>query len=173
MKKELIVDLIEKLINNEPYDLELLDNASPKTSVEEFLLNTAYRLVNTYARYNEGKCGTADYLVAIRGFMLTYQVSLRFDNAQNFSNLSDYGIYYDSLGRKYYAVFDIPEFIMHKKFVSDSFITSSTDIPAIHSKYSLKANLFIEETTGFKSFKSFEQKLVYMEHLIRRGDSHH
>lgn len=159
MKKELIVDLIEKLINNEPYDLELLDNASPKTSVEEFLLNTAYRLVNTYARYNEGKCGTADYLVAIRGFMLTYQVSLRFDNAQNFSNLSDYGIYYDSLGRKYYAVFDIPEFIMHKKFVSDSFITSSTDIPAIHSKYSLKANLFIEETTGFKSFKSFEQKL--------------
>lgn len=48
---------------------------------------------------------------------------------------------------------------MHKKFVSDSFITSSTDIPAIHSKYSLKANLFIEETTGFKSFKSFEQKL--------------
>ena len=159
MKKELIVDLIEKLINNEPYDLELLVNASPKTSVEEFLLNTAYRLVNTYARYNEGKCGTADYLVAIRGFMLTYQVSLRFDNAQNFSNLSDYGIYYDSLGRKYYAVFDIPEFIMHKKFVSDSFITSSTDIPAIHSKYSLKANLFIEETTGFKSFKSFEQKL--------------
>ena len=71
MKKELIVDLIEKLINNEPYDLELLDNASSKTSVEEFLLNTAYRLVNTYARYNEGKCGTADYLVAIRGFMLT------------------------------------------------------------------------------------------------------
>ena len=49
MKKELIVDLIEKLINNEPYDLELLNNASPKTSVEEFLLNTAYRLVNTYA----------------------------------------------------------------------------------------------------------------------------
>ena len=92
MKKELIVDLIEKLINNEPYDLELLDNASPKTSVEEFLLNTAYRLVNTYARYNEGKCGTADYLVAIRGFMLTYQVSLRFDNAQNFSNFVRYQI---------------------------------------------------------------------------------
>ena len=36
-------------------------------------------------------CGRADYLVAIRGFMLTYQVSLRFDNAQSFSNLSDYG----------------------------------------------------------------------------------
>ena len=40
MKKELIVDLIEKLINNEPCDLKLLANASPKTSVEEFLLNT-------------------------------------------------------------------------------------------------------------------------------------
>ncbi len=39
MKKELIVDLIEKLINNEPCDLKLLANASPKTSVEEFLLN--------------------------------------------------------------------------------------------------------------------------------------
>ena len=84
MKKELIVDLIEKLINNEPCDLKLLANASPKTSVEEFLLNTAYRLMNTYIRYNEGMCGRADYLVAIRGFMLTYQVSLRFDNAQSF-----------------------------------------------------------------------------------------
>lgn len=55
MKKELIVDLIEKLINNEPCDLKLLANASPKTSVEEFLLNTAYRLMNTYIRYNEGR----------------------------------------------------------------------------------------------------------------------
>ena len=71
MKKELIVDLIEKLINDEPYDLELLDNVYTETLVEEFLLNTAYRLVNTYTRYNEGKCGTADYLVVIRGFMLT------------------------------------------------------------------------------------------------------
>ena len=159
MKKELIVDLIEKLINNEPCDLKLLANASPKTSVEEFLLNTAYRLMNTYIRYNEGMCGRADYLVAIRGFMLTYQVSLRFDNAQSFSNLSDYGIYYDSFERKYYAIFDIPEFIIHKKFVSDSFITASTDISVMHSKYSLKVNSFIEETTGYKSFKSFEQKL--------------
>ena len=43
MKKELIVDLIEKLINDEPYDLELLDNVYTETLVEEFLLNTAYR----------------------------------------------------------------------------------------------------------------------------------
>lgn len=39
MKKELIVDLIEKLINDEPYDLELLDNVYTETLVEEFLLN--------------------------------------------------------------------------------------------------------------------------------------
>ena len=38
MKKELIVDLIEKLINDEPYDLELLDNVYTETLVEEFLL---------------------------------------------------------------------------------------------------------------------------------------
>lgn len=55
MKKELIVDLIEKLINDEPYDLELLDNVYTETLVEEFLLNTAYRLVNTYTKVQRRK----------------------------------------------------------------------------------------------------------------------
>lgn len=159
MDKEYIVKEIEKIINNESSDL-VLDALNASTSaVDEYLKNVAIRLLKTYERFCTDECGSADYLVALRSFMLSFQVSIRIDDADSFQNLNQYGIYCDLSGIKYYAVYDTPQYFLRKAFVSDAFIDINTSMPERKTKYSLKTNAFIEDITGFKYFKSLEQKL--------------
>lgn len=159
MDKEYIVNEIEKVINNEKSDLVLDALNSNSSAVDEYLKNVAIRLLKMYEKYVIDECGSADYLVALRSFMLSFQVSIRFDEAGSFENLSQYGIYYDSSGMKYYAVYDTPQYILRKAFVSDAFIDINTSTPERKTKYSLRTNSFIEDLTGFRYFKSLEQKL--------------
>lgn len=159
MDKEYIVREIEKIINNEQSNIAW--DSVPKTTsmLDEYLKNVAIRLAKTYEKYVEGECGAAEYLIALRSFMLSYQVPIRFEEANTFQDLDQYGIYCDVSGRKYYAVYDTPQYVPRKKFVSDAFVDINSTIPERKSKYNLKTNAFIERMTGFKYFKSLEQKL--------------
>lgn len=159
INKEYVLNEIEKLINNEQLDFELADTSENYSAVEKYLINVAVRLVKAHKKYISGACGSADYLVALRTFMLSFQVSIRFDEAESFQDLSQYGIYCDSTSMKYYAVYETPQYILQKSFVSDAFVDITTSVPKRKSKYCLKTNSFIERITGFKYFKSMEQKL--------------
>ena len=109
-----------------------------QSMLDEYLKNVAIRLAKTYEKYVEGECGAAEYLIALRSFMLSYQVPIRFEEANTFQDLDQYGIYCDVSGRKYYAVYDTPQYVPRKKFVSDAFVDINSTIPERKSKYNLK-----------------------------------
>lgn len=159
MNKEYIISEIEKIINNEQSNIAWDLISKNSSALEAYLVNVAMRLAKTYEKYVKGGCGVADYLVALRSFMLSYQVSIRLDDANTFQNLDQYGIYCEATGMKYYAVYNTPQYITRNNFVSDAFVDVNAITSVCKSKYNLKTNAFIEQVTGFKYFKSLEQKL--------------
>ena len=157
MNKEKIIEYVESNINllNES---EIFQEKHFNSVVEQFLFNTARRLLHTKNAYVNNQCGFSDFLASLRNFLITYKTSISI-NSINIPLDNDFGIYKDVINGNYYAAYDVPQFIDHKKFVNETFIKSDTEEPINKSKYLLKTNTFIENLTGFKYFKSLEQKL--------------
>lgn len=157
MDKERIIDNIEKLINEEIYDYDPScdrdDNA-----VENALNNIVIRLVNTYKKYRVGEAGLSDYISVLRSFMLSFQTELRVEDPGILYN-NYMGIHFNPSSQKYYATFDIPDYVKYKSFVEKTFVNMGSTIPENSSPYCLNTNSYIYELTGFQHFKSFEQKL--------------
>lgn len=158
IEKHNIIENIEKVINEEAEGEWFLTKAEYPNAVDNALENVAIRLLNTYKKYREGTAGKSDYISSLRNFMLSYQTELRIEE---YGLLDDnhYGIYFNPSSHKYYTTYEIPEYIEHKEFVEKAFINSSTEIPANNSPYCLATNKYLRELTGFKEFKSIEQKL--------------
>lgn len=157
MDKALIVDHIEKLINGE-IDEYILEYDSGANAVESALENVVARLVNTFQKYRAGEAGLSDYVSTLRSFMLSFQTDLRVDDPGILDN-NHLGIHFNSSIRKYYATYEIPNYVRHKSFVENAFVTPGSTVPETHSTYSLLTNRYIDEMTGFRHFKSIEQKL--------------
>ena len=156
MKKEYIIDNIEKLINGEICEFQICEEVS--STVDSFMENTTIRLINTYKKYQVGECGKSDYLVSLRNFMIVFQAKLRIKDTNIIEN-NHFGIHKDSSGFRYYATYDIPKYIKYELFVKDAFISFGTQEAKRESRYSLRTNGYVKELTGFDFFKSIEQKL--------------
>ena len=159
MNKEYVISSIEKILNNEEATIDEVEALIQKNSVDKALENVAYRLIKYFKRFRLGLCGEADYLVALRGFMLSYQTSLRTNIGCSVDSLEKYGIYYEPTSKEYYAVYSVPEFLPQKSFVEGVFVNAGTSLNETKSSYCLMTNRFIENLTGFRFFKSLEQKL--------------
>ena len=157
MDKREILTYIEKIINGDSNEnLPIIDVSD--SAVDSFLYNTTLRLLNTYNSFSKKMCGYADFMVSLRNFLLAFQESIEITSI-DLSGSDRFGIYKDFTTGKYYASHDIPDFIKHPSFVREAFINQGTEVPFNKSKYSLKTNSYIESITGFKYFKSLEQKL--------------
>lgn len=158
IEKHSIIENIEKIINEEDESDWALTKADYSNAVDNVMENVAIRLINTYRKYRDGIAGKSDYISTLRNFMLSYQTELRIEE---YGLLDDnhYGIYFNPLSHKYYTTYEVPAYIEHKDFVEKAFINSSTEIPVNHSPYCLATNKYLRELTGFKKFKSIEQKL--------------
>ena len=159
MNKEYIINSIEKILNNETKAIDKEKAEIQKNSVDKALENVAYRLCDNYNRFQLGECDEADFLVSLRSFMLSYKTRLRLDVGCSVDSLEKYGIYYEPASEEYYAVYSVPDFLPQKSFVEEAFINVETGQDETKSSYCLKTNHFIEKLTGFKYFKSMEQKL--------------
>lgn len=157
MDKEQIVDSIEKLINGEIGDFTLsLD--SDANVVESALENVAIRLVNIYKKYHAGKAGLSDYISVLRSFMLSFQTELRVED-HGILNNNHLGIHFNPSSQKYYATYEIPDYVKYKSFVEKTYVNIGSSLLENSSPYCLLTNRYIAELTGFKQFKSIEQKL--------------
>ena len=155
--KELVVENIEKFINGETDDY-IPGHDSDANVVESAMENVAVRLVNTLKKYRAGEAGRSDYISTLRNFMISFQTELRVDD-HGILDHNYAGIHFNPAVQKYYATYEIPDYIRHKSFVENTFINRNTVMPGSSSPYCLSTNRYIDELTGFKHFKSMEQKL--------------
>lgn len=157
MDKEKIIDSIEKFINEEIDEYDPTHDSDANT-VECALENVVVRLVNTYKKYRTGEAGTSDYISVLRSFMLSFQTELRVKDHGILEN-NYLGIRFNPSSQKYYATYEIPDYVKHKSFVEKTFVNMSSTVPENNSPYCLDTNSYISELTGFRQFKSIEQKL--------------
>lgn len=159
MDKQRIITDVESIVNHERDAIEY-EEYNKEDPVEVMLHNVVVRLVNVVDRYRNKEAGIGDYLSALRSFMLSFQTEIRIDDDGALSDNS-LGIYYNSSTKKYYATYNIPDFVRNKSFVESAFINSNTEKPQMNSPYSLLTNNFIYELTNhrFSKFRSMEQKL--------------
>ena len=157
MERVRIIDYIERLINGEVDDY-IPEYDSDANAVESALENVVARLVNTLKKYRTGDAGLSDYVSALRSFMLSFQTELRVDDHGILDN-NHLGIHFNPSIQKYYATYEIPDYVRHKSFVENAFVTPRLTVPETRSPYSLLTNRYVEELTGFQHFKSIEQKL--------------
>lgn len=157
MDKERIIENIEKLINGEADDY-IPEHCSEGNVVDFALENVVIRLVNTFKKYRAGGAGLSDYLSTLRNFMLSFQTELRVDDHGLLDN-NYLGIHFNPSVQKYYATYEIPDYVRHKNFVENTFVNMSSTVLESNSSYCLLTNRYISELTGFKRFKSIEQKL--------------
>lgn len=157
MDKEQIIDCIEKFINEEIDDYDF-SHDSDTDVVENALKNVVVRLVNTYKKYRVGEAGLSDYICVLRSFMLSFQTELRVEDHGILDN-NYLGIHFNPSSQKYYATYDTPDYVKHKSFVEKTFVNMGSTIPESSSPYCLNTNSYISRLTGFKQFKSIEQKL--------------
>lgn len=158
MKKEQLINEIEQLINAEIAMVNLESEMNQEGKVEAFMRKTAIRLIKSYHGYITGESGISNILADIRNFMLVFQCRLRIDTIE-VPMPNKFGIYRDEYSGKYYAAYDVPDYIKYDSLVKDAFITESTQEQPISSKYLLDTNGYIKKLTGFDYFKSIEQKL--------------
>ena len=157
MNREEIINLVEDNINDIRKDALPLPDIN-STAVDSFLYNTVKRIINAKKAYSSNLCGYADFMVSLRNFLIAYQASINVTSIRIMRD-NPFGIYRNAESGKYFATYDIPEFINHSSFVREAFINIGSENPEEKTKYLLKTNTFIEKLTGYKYFKSLEQKL--------------
>lgn len=146
---------VEKIINNE---IQILDNTlfQGNNRILRHQYSTAKRLIKFYKKYREGSGTKDDFLVSLRNYLLLFQNSIRIDDSSLIEgNL--FGIKQDVDG-KYFAVMDLPEYVS-STLVESSYMRN-INIEDKVQDYFLGTNSFIYRLTGFKQFKSIEQKIA-------------
>ena len=157
MDRETIIENIEKLINSEMETFHY-ERKDENTVVENYLDNVVIRLLHVNDLYKKGLAGKSDYLSVIREFMLSFNAELCIKDSGLMLN-NHFSIYFNESSKKYYATYNVPDFINHKSFVEEAFININSETIKTATPYCLRMNQFMRNLTGFDSFKSFEQKM--------------
>ena len=148
---------VESYLNNEG-EVSLPDSPKSANSLDVFMYNTAKRLMIAYEKFISGKACADCFLTSFRNYLLVFQNEIGISNDEVLKD-NEYGIEKNAAG-KYYAVMDLPDYV-NSDFVEQAFQrrgSYSSDIN--HTGIFLGTNSFIYRLTGYKSFKSLEQKLA-------------
>ena len=111
------------------------------------------------------KCKTCDdykidFECALRNYLLMVKKSIIISNYSPSIRLKDFGLQYDSSTGKMWVNLILPEY-SNKELVKQLYMQDVTE-RRVDSVHNLKTNGFVECLTGFKFFKSNEQKLAVM-----------
>ena len=128
MDKKNLTGNVQKLLNGEItiLQIEYGDNDSTR---DIFLLKTVKRLVKAYSLYKRNKSYKEDYYLALRDYLLFFDVSIMIRNEEIPDN-NAFGISYDIDNNRYYASLQSLNGI-NAKFIRDAFLR---DVPEIEKK---------------------------------------
>jgi len=158
MEYKSLVTAVENYINRKSPSIDLASFSYSDDVVGRYLRGTAERLCHAFEHYWNMGTATNDVLIALRDFLLTFQTTMAIPDGLIEEN-NAFGIYKDETG-KYYALLDVnSSFIKHTSFVEQAFPTVQSEPPKKNTKYDLHTNAFIYHLTGYRYFRTEEQKL--------------
>ena len=157
MNKELIISETEQFINDEIFYIQI-EYGEKETANERFYLNTAKRLTKAYSLYKKNNIFKNDYILALRDFLITFDVSVRI-NQNEFLKNNKFGISFDDVERKYFASYQL-SFDVNEKFVKEAFLREIQNKKSGNDNDNLTTDPMILNLTGYSKFKSLGQKLA-------------
>lgn len=127
---------------------------------EEYIYNIARSLSMLWGKCNSCEDFKVDFECAMRNYLLTMKKSIIIRNYSPSTRLKDFGLQYDSSTGKMWANLTLPEY-SNKELIKQLYMQNIAE-QREDKVHNLKTNGFIETLTGFKFFKSNEQKLAVM-----------
>lgn len=155
MNKVRITDGVEKLINDEVSQLSV-EYALEDSTKDRFCLNTVNRLVKAYNLYKKNNLYTEDYLLALRDYLLFFDVSIEI-RQNDILNNNEFGISFDHVNNRYFASIQAPCGIS-AKLVRDAFLRNVQTKKRKRNE-NLVTDSMIYSLTGYSTFKSLDQKI--------------
>lgn len=138
------------------------------SALDVFLYNTAKRLLIIYQKYKAGRVSAPVLIIALRNYLLTFQTDIAITEDE-FLKDNTCGIIRDASGR-YYAASDLPDYMSqisvdgqhaYQDFVDQAFQRrGNARRDENREGVFYGTNTFIYQLTGYKTFKSLEQKLA-------------
>ena len=150
--QEYLNKVIENYINlNFDWDLQI----NCTNFYEKYLYNTTIRLKNSFDFYQHHRNAYADYLIALRDYLLVFNTMLNIKNLP-FEHLNEFGLFMNDnvLG----ANFDFPDYV-NEKFAKDVYM-SNFEYKETEFEENLDSNTYVKYLTGFDEFRSLSQKLA-------------
>ncbi len=153
----MIESYIEAIINSRTTeDFPVVDGYL--SSVDNFVYNSAKRLVIAFQKYQKKQINIDALLILIRNYLLVCQNEIELPAFFNLDE-NEYGIIKSASG-KYYAALDIPKYIdtdfVNQAYQRKGVLKSEPD----QSDVFYGTNKYIYQLTKYKRFKSLEQKLA-------------
>lgn len=158
MEQNNLENYIELFLNNKLSETDILpDLPAGSAQIVKFRYNTAKRLIKSYQKYKIGMVSTDVLLCSLRNYLMVFQNEVRIEENEFLLN-NNYGIYETSYG-KYHASLDLPDGI-NENFVKQAFQRNSVEIEKVNDDdIFYGTNAYIYNLTGFREFKSLEQKI--------------
>lgn len=162
MNDKEIHELVQNIINKNKI-IQLDESICFNNSREEYVFNTAQRLLKIWFKLLDNQIYKVDFECSLRNYLMIVKMHIYISNYEPSSKFEDLGLRYDSESGKIWVNLTIPSFFngtLIKQLYMQNYVEEKQD--SIHSLYT---NGFIRKTTGFKYFKSNEQKLAVIGSL--------
>lgn len=155
MTKNDIIDFVQQILDGKNVQLPAID--SGMNNLFMYYYRTAVRFQYAYENWKHNDVYWNDFLMAFRDFLLLFNTSLRFVDAEILSE-NAFAIRKDEETGKYYSNFQFPSGV--NNHLAEQAYMRNLDQRGNENKYNLLTNAFIYSLTGFRSFKSLDQKLA-------------
>lgn len=157
MKDKEIHKFVENAINKNQI-IELDDSLCFNNSREEYVFNTEKRLLKIWFKLLENQIYKVDFECSLRNYLMIVKMPINISNYEPSSQFENLGLRYDRESGKIWANLTIPSFLndtLIKQLYMQNYVEEKQDLV-----YALHTNGFVRKLTGFKCFKSNEQKLA-------------
>lgn len=141
------------------------DHLLPKKNVflnarEEYIYSIARSLSSIWLKCKGSDDYKVDFECTLRNYLLIVKKFIVISNYTPSKRLKEFGLQYDMLTGKIWANAVLPEF-SNKELIKQLYMSEVKE-RKVDKVHNLNTNNYIEKLTGFKCFKSNEQKVAVM-----------
>lgn len=155
MDEKMIKEFVDKAMNSNLVNIyDIFQNYNNEDNLTQYKLMTAYRVISFWRSYQKRMISKSDFEVSLRNYLLVFNTTIEL-NGFEISKDNVFGLSQADgiISANYY----LPEYA-NKEFVQKVFM-NGVKYEEQKNRYILATNPFVRKLTGFKEYKSIEQKL--------------